>query len=131
MYALIIEGRVWELFSANPHLSEDSDVRDVSSWPEIKAGWVVEANGFAPPAAAPPAPPAGPVVTFKADIYRRCTDEEAEAIEMALAAAPVRQRRLFESAQFLEHTAPEFATMREAIAGMFGGARADELLAAS
>lgn len=70
-------------------------------------------------------------VTYKADIYRRATDDEAESIEMALAAAPVRQRRLFESAQFLDHSAPEFADMHEAMVGMFGAERADVLLAAS
>lgn len=75
--------------------------------------------------------PVPAVITYKADIYRRATDEEAEAIEVALAEAPVRQRRLFESAQFLDHTAPEFVTMHEAMVGMFGAGRADELLAAS
>lgn len=77
-----------------------------------------------------PAAPAS-VITYKADLYRRCTDEEAEAIEVALAGAPVRQRRLFESAQFLNHADPVFATMHEAMVGMFGAERADELLAAS
>lgn len=78
-----------------------------------------------------PLPSAGPVITYKADIYRRCTDAEADAIEMALAAAPVRQRRLFESAMYLDHSDEAFAFIQEALVGMFGQKRADELLAAS
>ena len=67
-------------------------------------------------------------ITYKADIYRRATDEEAEAIEMALMHAPVRQRRLFESALHLDHSAPEFAQMKMALEEMFGEKRASELL---
>lgn len=78
-----------------------------------------------------PLPSAGPVITYKADLYRRTTEEEAEAIEMALAAAPVRQRRLFESALHLDHSDEAFAFAQEALVGMFGKKRAGELLAAS
>ena len=78
-----------------------------------------------------PVPPPAPVITYKADLYRRTTEEEAEAIEMALAAAPVRQRRLFESALHLDHSDEAFAFAQEALVGMFGKKRAGELLAAS
>ena len=80
---------------------------------------------------APSRTPSAPVITYKADIYRRCTDAEAEAIEMALAGAPVRQRRLFESALHLDHSDDAFAFAQEAMVGMFGEKRASELLAAS
>jgi hypothetical protein len=80
----------------------------------------------------PPAPlPSTAGITYKADIYRRCTDAEADAIEMALIAAPVRQRRLFESALHLDHSDEAFAFAQEALVGMFGKKRAAELLAAS
>lgn len=78
-----------------------------------------------------PLPPGQPVITFKADIYRRCSDAEAEAIEIALAGAPVRQRRLFESALHLDHSDEAFAFAREAMDEMFGQERAEELLAPS
>lgn len=80
---------------------------------------------------AAPLPVTGPVITYKADLYRRTTEQEAEAIEMALAAAPVRQRRLFESALHLDHSDEAFAFAQEALVGMFGKKRAGELLAAS
>ncbi|KAB7788055.1 hypothetical protein [Methylorubrum populi] len=80
---------------------------------------------------APNRTPNSPTITYKADIYRRCTDAEAESIEMALAGAPVRQRRLFESALHLDHSDEAFAFAQEAMVGMFGKKRADELLAAS
>ena len=50
---------------------------------------------------------------------------------MALAGAPVRQRRLFESALHLDHSDEAFAFAQEAMIGMFGKKRAGELLAAS
>lgn len=98
-------------------------------WPRDDAGEQTQAalndvlNAFKPQPA--------PVITYKADIYRRCTDDEADAIEMALAAAPVRQRRLFESALHLDHSDDAFAFAQEAMIGMFGKKRAGELLAAS
>ncbi|TNC14932.1 hypothetical protein FF100_04980 [Methylobacterium terricola] len=70
-------------------------------------------------------------ITYKADIYRRASDEEAEAIETALMHVPVRQRRLFESALHLDHAAPEFAQMKIALEEMFGSDRAAELLSPS
>lgn len=78
-----------------------------------------------------PVPATPSLITYKADIYRRCTDEEADAIEMALASASVRKRRLFESALHLDHTDEAFAFVEEALVGMFGKKRAGELLAAS
>lgn len=72
-----------------------------------------------------------PVTTSKADLYRRATDEEAEKIEQALMTAPVRQRRLFESALYLDHADAEFAAMHAALVDLFGEDRADALLAPS
>lgn len=74
---------------------------------------------------------APPVTTSKADLYRRATDEEAEKIEAALVAAPVRQRRLFEAALYIDHADPEFASMHAALVDLFGKDRADTLLSPS
>lgn len=132
MFALIVEGQVWELFKAEPHLAEGNDVRDVSKVKGIAVGWVANANGtYSAPPPVVSAPISGPRVTFKADLYRRTTEEEAEAIETSLMAVSVKQRRLFESAAYLGHDDDLFATMHTALVEMFGEARADELLAAS
>ncbi len=99
---------------------------------ENPKGWALDGGELRASEAVPdPTPPAPPVITYKADIYRRCTDEEADAIEMALAAAPVRKRRLFESALHLDHSDEAFAFARDALVEMFGETRAGELLAAS
>lgn len=75
--------------------------------------------------------PMGPAITFKADLWRRCTDEEADQIDVALKAAPARQRRLFEDAQYLDHADAAFAFARAALVSLFGETRAVELLAVS
>lgn len=75
--------------------------------------------------------PAAPVITYKLDFWRRMTEAEADAVEMALAGAPVRDRRMIEEAQVLDHADADFARLREAVVGMFGQARADALLAPS
>lgn len=76
-------------------------------------------------------PVAAPVITYKADIWRRCTDAEAAKIDDALKASSIRQRRLFEDAQYLDHSDEAFAFAREALIGLFGEERASDLLAAS
>lgn len=106
---------------------------EIEATPEQYAdptAWILKGKKLVPAQPLPVAP-TRPVITYKADLYRRCTDAEADAIEIALAGAPVRQRRLFESAQYLDHSDPIFATMHEALVGMFGAERADVLLAAS
>jgi hypothetical protein len=79
-----------------------------------------------------PGPGPAPVTrTLKSDIWRRCTDEEAELLEAALNAAPVRLRRLFDDSTILESNWPEYETLRAGIVGAVGEERAAELLAAS
>ncbi|GJE54590.1 hypothetical protein [Methylobacterium thuringiense] len=129
LFALVGDGVVRALSEAEGAWPRDLfDVRDVSDVEGIAPGWLAkgEAGYEAPPA--PEGPPVA-LITYKADIYRRCTDAEAEEIEMALAAAPVRQRRLFEEAQHLDHADEAFSTMHEAMVEIFGAKRADELLA--
>ncbi|MRI57742.1 hypothetical protein D8770_28165 [Methylobacterium sp. DB1607] len=95
-------------------------------------GWgLVDGALQAVPIAPEPAPPTQSVITYKADIWRRCTDEEAASIDEALKAAPIRQRRLFEDAQYLDHADEAFAFARAALIGLFDEGRAGELLAAS
>lgn len=92
-------------------------------------GWVWSGSAFeAPPA---PEPDPRPVITSKADLFRRCTDDEAEAIEAALQALPVRKRRIFEGAQYVSSADPDFDELRVGLVTLFGAERAAELLAAS
>jgi hypothetical protein len=100
-------------------------------WPRDAAGEQTQQGLDAVLTAAGVSPVTGPTITNKADLFRRCTDEEAEAIEMALAAQSVRKRRIFEMAAYISSDDPDFADLRTAAVEMFGAKRAAELLAAS
>jgi hypothetical protein len=76
-----------------------------------------------------PAPP--PARTYKADVWRRATDAEADVIIAALAQQTRRQQRIFNDAQYLDQSDPMFATLKAQFVGAFGQARADQLLAPS
>ena len=75
------------------------------------------------------------VSTSKADIWRRATDAEAEAIDALLrdpppdlGMSPVKLRRLWEDATSIDHTDPLFGTIRAIAVEHFGEERADALL---
>lgn len=76
-------------------------------------------------------PPGPPVRTVKADIWRRCTDAEAETLSNLLAALPARKRNLYNDANFLDHADPFYAELYAAVAQAITPARADVVLAAS
>lgn len=80
-----------------------------------------------------PAAYVSPVVgrTYKADIWRRATDAEAETIVAILSQQTIRKQRLFNDATVIDHADPEFAGLREGFVQAFGAGRADELLAPS
>jgi hypothetical protein len=98
---------------------------------EQAAGKLIQADGDGKPFAAEPPASETIVRTLKSDIWRRCTDEEAEALEAALNAAPVRLRRLFNDSTILESNWPEYEALRSGIVQAVGEERAAELLAAS
>lgn len=81
----------------------------------------------------PAAYEAGPVtgITYKADLWRRATDAEAETIVAVLSQQPIRKQRLFNDADHLDHADPEFAELKARFVQVFGQERADELLAPS
>lgn len=62
-------------------------------------------------------------------IWRRATDAEAEAMEGALAAQPIRIRRIYEGATHIESGDQLFELLQTALVAMFGEPRAAELLA--
>jgi hypothetical protein len=76
-------------------------------------------------------PPAPPAITQKADIWRRCTDSEADTLSNLLAALPARKRNLYNDALYLSHADPFYAELYAAVAQAITPARADVVLAAS
>lgn len=90
------------------------------------AGYDLVVGGEVPAGAEP-----APVKIYKADIWRRSTDVEAEVIDAALSSQPVRLRNLFRDAAFLSSDDELFEPLRAAFVSAFGAARASELLAAS
>lgn len=129
-YARMEGNTVAEVFDFKPVLHSSLEVVEVP--PEVEQNWRRENGEFSPP---PPVvidlSPSAPAITYKADIWRRCTDEEAASIDQALKAAPIRQRRLFEDAQYLDHADEAFAFAHDALVSLFGEPRADALLAPS
>lgn len=80
---------------------------------------------------APYVPPSAPTFTRipKAEVWRRLTDEEAEAVDAALQAAPLRLRRVFEAAQFLDTADADYPALRAGVEAALGSTRANEVLA--
>lgn len=58
---------------------------------------------------------AEPLITFKADVIRRATDDEVDALEAALAAASSKLRRLYLDIAHIDHNAVEFPVLHDAI----------------
>lgn len=69
--------------------------------------------------------------TYKADIWRRATDAEAETIVAVLAQQSIRKQRLFNDATVLDHADPGFIELKAGFVQAFGQQRANELLAPS
>ena len=61
-------------------------------------------------------------------IWRRATDAEAEQMEAALQAQPVRLRRIYEGATFISTEDELYGVLEAALVQMFGAERAAELL---
>lgn len=61
-------------------------------------------------------------------IWRRATDQEAEAMELALAAQPIRLRRIYEGATQIDDRDELYAMLLGALTVLFGVERANELL---
>ncbi|MFH5927565.1 hypothetical protein [Roseomonas xinghualingensis] len=101
----------------------------------LPAAWQAAALSEAPsglplfagiPYGALPAP-----ITWKSDVWRRCTPEEAAILDAALAQASVQERRLWDDSTQLEHDKSEFATLCDRMTAVFGAERTAVLLAPS
>jgi hypothetical protein len=76
-------------------------------------------------------PQSAPVLSRlpKAELWRRVSDEEAEAMDAALSSAPLRLRRLFQAAQYLDTGDADYPMLRAGIVAAIGEERAVEVLA--
>lgn len=106
----------WIPFSADP-----GDIEPIGA--EMYAAAMKKAA----PAEPHPEPPALTKL-YKADIWRRATDTEAEVIDGMLMSQPARLRRLWSDATFLSTTDELFTMIHAAAVQVFGEARANVLL---
>ncbi len=65
----------------------------------------------------------------KAELWRRLTEEEADLLDAALTAAPLRLRRIYEAASYLDTTDDDYSVLRDGIVAALGEARTVEVLA--
>lgn len=65
----------------------------------------------------------------KAELWRRCTDEEAEALADALSQAPLRLQMIFQAAQYLDTTDADYPALRAGVVAALGEERAGVVLA--
>lgn len=98
-------------------VSEGLPVKQNGVWVQT---WVVQAL---------PAPP--PAITYKADVWRRATSEQAAIIDTELTKLDVRMRRLWDDASYLDHSTPEFDLLRGTMLTAFGEEETDRILAPS
>lgn len=104
----------------------------ILSWDESILGPEPSNDALATVIAMPEPPAPEPVIfLYRADLYRRCTDDEADAIDAELAKQPTRLRRIFESAVTFRSDDDLWSTLHAAAVKLFGDKRAAELLAAS
>lgn len=79
---------------------------------------------------APYAPPELPQPTrlAKAELWRRCSDREVEALAFALSQAPLRLQMIFRDCDYLDTTDADYPALRGGIAAALGDDRAAEVL---
>lgn len=76
-------------------------------------------------------PPPLPSITQKADIWRRCSDSEADTLSNLLGALPAKKRNLYNDCQYLDHADPFYAELQAAVVQALGADRANAILAPS
>lgn len=95
-------------------------------WDSESEVWIVEP--VPPPEEAELPPPEDRHILSKATLWRRVTDAEAEAMDAALNSAPLRLRRLFEAAQYIDDRDADYPALRSGIVAALGADRAAEVL---
>lgn len=94
--------------------------------------WARLLDTVEPTAFVPPDPEPLPVtILYPVDLWSRLTDSEAEAVETAMATQPVRIQNIFRVAASYRSDHELWPLLETVATGLFGPARAAEVLAAS
>lgn len=99
---------------------------DDPSWLQSIVAEALEGGEVIAPYEAP-TPPALTKIS-KADVWRRLSDQEAEKVDAALQASPLRLRRIFEAAQYLDVNDTDYPEIRAGVVTALGEKRAKEVL---
>ncbi|WP_406873287.1 hypothetical protein WHT83_06200 [Aminobacter sp. P9b] len=75
--------------------------------------------------------PAPVIVLYPVDLWSRLTNAEADQVEAAMATQPVRVQNIFRSASSYRNDHELWPLLENVATGLFGAARAREILAAS
>lgn len=97
-------------------------------WDFDNEEWIIEPIPEEPPPEEGENIPVEPTKIVKTDIWRRATEVEAEGMSLALAAAPVRLREMYNAATYISINDPEFDALRAGIAAVVGEERAAIIL---
>lgn len=88
--------------------------------------WLVEP--IPEPEPQPPETLPTPTRLFKATVWQRVTDQEAELLDAAFQETPLRLRRLLDAAVYLDTQDPDFSFIQRAVSGALGSERAAQVL---
>lgn len=118
----------------NPDCVVPADATEISeeqwrAWIDAPQGY--RWNGAEVEPYVPPPAPAPATVVMPADLWRRATDDEAQAIDAAMQAQPLRLRRIFQTATSYQSDDELWPLLMAAAVALFGEDRAAELLASS
>lgn len=94
---------------------------------EVRSGWLYDGSSYAAPPG-PEAPPPAPTLLPASVFFDRLTEEEAEQLDEAMMAKPVKFKRAWQAATEFSETADLWPVMREEMVGLFGEERTAELL---
>lgn len=78
-----------------------------------------------------PPPPSQTVVLYPVDLWSRLTNAEAEQVEAVMLEQPVRLQNIFRAASSYRSDHELWPLLQSIAVGLFGEARASEILAAS
>lgn len=70
-------------------------------------------------------------ITYKADVWRRSSPEQASIIDTELQKLDVQRRRLWDDAAYLDHSDSQVAFFYQMLTSTFGAAEADRIMAPS
>lgn len=96
--------------------------------PDVQERWLYSNGVFS----APPPPPEPPYVNINLPVdvfFERTTEEEAEEIETAMLATPVKIKRAYQAATTFKEGTDLWTALRSQLETLFGASRRDELMA--